>query len=144
VKSGSAFCALAQVQIKQELLRPAFWLDSGSELTSEAHLNSAEVLHSQREYGALPLIVLMSAYDEGDSLPIPPRELSAIQRVTETGDSRLAHLSTIGTCFIVHDTGHDIQTKRPTVVISAIVEVLDQAKYNARNKAPNVDDGSCH
>lgn len=126
---GPAFCALGRAQLKQ-FLRPGYWLDSGSELTSEAHLNSAEVLRTQRSYGALPLIVLVAAYDESEPLPVPPFEMKAIQRVTEEGDDRLAHLSTIGVCFIVHHTGHDIQANRPSAVISAIAEVLDQARYN--------------
>lgn len=128
-QNGPAFCELQRVRLRQ-LLRPEFWLDSGSELTSEAHLNSAEVLSSQRSYGALPMIVLVAAYDDGEALPVPRREMKAIQRVTEEGDERLAHLSTIGTCFIVHNTGHDIQTNRPSVLISAIAEVVDQARYN--------------
>ncbi len=128
-KNGLAGCELARVQAKQSL-RPAFWLDSGSELTSEAQRNSEEVVRSQRRYGALPLIVLEAAFDGSDALPIPPREMRAIERVKEEGDARLAHLSTIGVCFIVHDTGHDIPTNRPSVVISAIAEVLDQARYN--------------
>ncbi|HTV93407.1 MAG TPA: hypothetical protein VMG98_11895 [Verrucomicrobiae bacterium] len=30
----------------------------------------------------------------------------------------------------VHHTGHDIQSERPSAVISAIAEVLDQARHN--------------
>ncbi|MGB6985290.1 MAG: alpha/beta hydrolase [Candidatus Aquilonibacter sp.] len=132
-QNGPAFCLLAHVQL-EHILQPAFWLDSGSEITSEltsdGGQNSAEILAAQRSYGALPLIVLTAANDNGDPSPMPPREMEAVQRVSEEGHDRLAHLSSIGINFIVYHTGHDIQREHPSAVISAIAEVLDQARHN--------------
>ena len=133
MQNGPSYCRLAHVQL-EHILRPAFWLDSGSELTSEltsdAGQNSAEVLGAQRSYGPLPLIVLTAANDDGSPSPFPAREMEAIQRASEEGHDRVAHLSSIGVNFTVHHTGHDIQNERPSAVISAIAEVLDQARHN--------------
>jgi pimeloyl-ACP methyl ester carboxylesterase len=125
---GPAFCELVHVQIG-ERQRPAYWLDAESEVASEINgRNSTEALAAQRNYGDLPLIVLTAADDNGDPLPVPPQEMAAVQRVSHEGHERLAHASTIGVDFIVQHTGHDIQIDRPTAVISAIAEVVDQAR----------------
>jgi len=134
-QNGPAYCELVQVQLR-EVLRPAYWLDCGSEVTSElasdAGQNSAELLGAQRSYGALPLIVLTAANDERPPFPFSAREMQAVQRVSEEGHERLAQWSTVGVNFTVQHSGHDIQTERPAAVISAIAEVLDQARSDER------------
>jgi pimeloyl-ACP methyl ester carboxylesterase len=125
---GPAFCELVHVQLG-ERQRPAYWLDSESEIASEINgQNSTEALAAQRNYGDLPLIVLTAADDNGDPLPVPPQEMAAVERISREGHERLAHASTIGVDFIVQHTGHNIQIERPTAVISAIAEVVDQAR----------------
>lgn len=126
-KEGPANCEIIHLQLG-ELRRPAFWLDFGSEDTADA-LNSAEDLGAQRSYGALPLIVLTAANDDGGPSPLPPAETKAVERAVEQGHERMARLSTIGVNFIVHHSGHDIQRQRPSAVISAIAEVLEQSRY---------------
>jgi pimeloyl-ACP methyl ester carboxylesterase len=125
-KQGPGACQLMQVDVAR-MRHPAFWLDLGSEDTSDAR-NSAEVLAAHRRYGALPLIVLTAANDNGDPSPLPPTEMKAIQRVWEQGHDRIAHQSSIGVNFIVHHSGHFIQLDRPGVVTSAIAEVVSQTK----------------
>jgi pimeloyl-ACP methyl ester carboxylesterase len=125
---GPAFCELVHIQIG-ERQHPAYWLDSGSEVGSEINgRNSNEALAAQRNYGALPLIVLTAADDNGDPPPVPAQEMAAVQRVSKEGQERLARSSTIGVDFVVQHTGHDIQIDHPTAVISAISEVVDQAR----------------
>lgn len=126
-KEGRANCELLQARIT-ESRRPAFWLDLGSEDLASDTRDSAEDLKAQHSYGALPLIVLTAANDTGPAPPFPPAEIKAIQRVWTAGHDRLARLSSVGVNLIVRHSGHFIQLDRPVVVISAVNEVVSQAR----------------
>lgn len=125
-KNGPAFCELQRAQIAQ-IRRPVFWLDLASEDASGNARDSAEDLKAQRSFGAMPLIVLTAANDAGPA-PFPPAQLNAIERVWTAGHDRLARLSSVGANFVVHHSGHYIQIDRPSVVTSAISEVVSQAR----------------
>jgi pimeloyl-ACP methyl ester carboxylesterase len=124
--NGKPWCEMADVELVQAF-RPAYWQTLGSEDASDTR-SSAEVAGAQRNYGALPLIILTAADDIGHAPPIPPAQLKAIERVWWIGHKRLARTSTVGINFLVHHSEHFIQLDRPTVVISAINEVVSQAR----------------
>ncbi|HKU66717.1 MAG TPA: alpha/beta hydrolase [Candidatus Baltobacteraceae bacterium] len=128
-KGGPALCELLHAQIAQ-IRRPAFWLNLGSEDAAARGVDSAQVLKEQRSYGAMPLIVLTAANDSGPRLPFPPAEMRAIERAWTAAHDRIARLSSIGTNFVVRRSEHYIQLDRPTVVISAINEVVTQARHS--------------
>lgn len=125
-KEGAAACELLHAQMRQ-MQRPEFWLDLGSEDYFSNQRDSLEDLQNQRNLGAMPLIVLTAANDTGPS-PLPPAEMKAVQRVWTAGHDRLAQLSRVGVNFVVHNSGHYIQLDRPSVVISAIMEVISEGK----------------
>ncbi len=126
-QSGVAACELLRVQIAQ-LRRPAFWLDLGSEDAASTAVDSAQDVAAQRNYGALPLIVLTAANDTNAPLPIPPAEMAAVERVWTAGHVRLAALSSVGVNFVVHHSEHYIQLDQPKAVVSAVAEVLSQVR----------------
>ncbi len=76
----------------------------------------------------MPLIVFTAANDTGPS-PFPPAEMKAIERAWTAGHDRIARLSSVGVNFIVHHSEHYIQLDRPTVVPSAVNEVVTQARH---------------
>ncbi|MGB6985025.1 MAG: alpha/beta hydrolase [Candidatus Aquilonibacter sp.] len=124
-QNGVAFCERLHVEIAQ-IRRPAFWLDLGSEDAASGAVDSAEDIKEQRNYGAMPLIVLTAANDVGPSLP--SAEMTAVDRVWTAGHDRVAQLSSVGVNFVVTQSGHSIQEDRPAVVASAIAEVMSQAR----------------
>ena len=125
-KNGPAACELLHLEVT-ELRRPAFWLDLGSEDAASGAKDSSEDIAQQRNYGAMPLIVLTAANDTG-GLPIPAAEMKAIESVWTAGHDRLARLSSVGVNFVVSHTGHLIQDDRPDIVVSAIAEVVSQVR----------------
>lgn len=126
-KHGPVWCTIAHAQLDQ-IARPAFWQALHSELLAEATASSAENVKDQRTYGAMPLIVLTAANDNGDPSPLPPAQTKAMEQVWNAGHDRIAHRSSVGVNFLVHHAGHFIQDDRPSVVVSAIAEVLSQAR----------------
>jgi pimeloyl-ACP methyl ester carboxylesterase len=130
-RNGPAFCEVLHAQLAQ-IRRPSTWLYLASENAPDAQ-NSAEVLRAQRSYGALPFIVLTAAHDEGDLGPLPTRELAALQHVLVRGDELLARSSSVGVDFVVHRSSHAIQKEHPSVVISAVAEVVSQARHARTN-----------
>ena len=124
-KNGPAFCALLYAEIDQ-IRRPVFWLDLASEDAASNDKDSVEDTEAQRNYGALPLIVLTAADDTGS--PLPPAEMAAIDRVWTAGHARMAGLSSVGVNFVISKSGHFIQMDQPAAVVSAIAEVVSQAR----------------
>lgn len=124
-------CAIADVRAKH-LAQPSFWKDEMLELRSYDKTNS-EVRAATRPYGNLPLIVLTDS-EEGDTDYSPGPISVAVQRVQwvakNNAEERLARLSSAGAHFVVAGSSHAILLDHPTAVISAIEEVVDQARYN--------------
>jgi pimeloyl-ACP methyl ester carboxylesterase len=94
---------------------------------------NSEVRAAALPYGNLPLIVLTDS-EEGD-IDYSPGPISvAVQRVQwvakNNAEERLARLSSVGAHFVVAGSSHAILLDHPTAVISAIEEVVDQARYN--------------
>lgn len=127
-KNGKAFCEIAHVQLDQ-IARPAFWQALHSETLAEDTTSSAENVKARRNYGAMPLIVLTAANDNGDPSPLPPAQTKALEKAWIAGHDSVARRSSVGVNFIVDHAGHFIQVDRPSVVISAIAEVLNQVRH---------------
>jgi pimeloyl-ACP methyl ester carboxylesterase len=127
-KNGKTFCEIAHAQLGQ-IAKPAFWQDLQSESVAEDTSSSAENVEAQRSYGAMPLIVLTAANDNGDRSPLPAAQTKAMERAWVAGHDSIAHRSSVGVNFLVHQSGHFIQDDRPSVVISAITDVVEQARH---------------
>ncbi len=128
-----AECAIRKVRGKH-VERASFWKVEALEVRATQG-DPAEVRAAERPYGNLPLIVLTDS-EEGD---IDANDLTfsvAAQRAEwlakNAADEHLASLSSVGAHFIIAGTTHAILLDRPPAVISAIQEVIDQARYDQR------------
>jgi pimeloyl-ACP methyl ester carboxylesterase len=113
------------------------------------HFNSSrEVADAQRHYGDMPLIVLTAGRDEESALvslrALPPgtpgaatpEELAQLReqiaRFLQEGwgpaHAAYAALSTRGRHQLVTDSGHLMMVDKPAVVISAVIEVLNESR----------------
>lgn len=124
-------CALAEVRGKH-LERASFWKDEALELEA-SDKSAAEVRAAQRPYGNLPLIVLTDS-ENGDIdydhpiVSVPAQR--AMWFAKDEAEEHVARLSAAGAHFVIADSPHAIQLFHPSVVISAVDEVVDQARYN--------------
>jgi pimeloyl-ACP methyl ester carboxylesterase len=129
--SSPAACALAEARGK-ELNRASLWKDEALELEA-SDTSAAEVRAAERPYGNLPLIVLTDS-EEGDidnsGHPISVAAQRAMWVAKNKAEEHVAGLSAIGAHFVVAGSPHAIQLSHPSVVISAVDEVVDQARYN--------------
>ena len=92
--------------------------------------DSRIVIKADRNYGAMPLIVL-SAGDDGESPDLPAEiraELPAQLAEKQRAHAELARLSTRGVHRIVAGSSHDIPHIRPQAVVDAIDEVVAEAR----------------
>jgi len=107
--------------------------------------------NAQRRYGDMPLIVLTAGRDEESALgtlsALPsgtpglgtPAELAQLREQISrflrdgwgAGHDAYAALSTRGRNQLVPDSTHGIQNHKPEVVISAVIEVLDEIRPSA-------------
>jgi pimeloyl-ACP methyl ester carboxylesterase len=129
-KMSHAECELAEIR-GQHLARASLWRDEALELEA-TDKSAAEVRAAQRPYGSLPLIVLSDSENDDidNSGPVSVAAQRAMWVAKNQADDRIAHLSSAGAHFVVADSPHAIQLTHPPVVISAIAEVLDQARYS--------------
>jgi pimeloyl-ACP methyl ester carboxylesterase len=117
--------------------------------SEEEHDNSArQVINARRRYGDMPLVVLTAGQDESTilgGLPYLPPGTPGTRTPAELAQLReqiarflrdgwaaahesYAALSTRGRHQVVHDSSHNIPVHKPAVVISAVVEVLNQSR----------------
>jgi pimeloyl-ACP methyl ester carboxylesterase len=101
-------------------------LEFDAEEKESTRADSADI-KEQRSCGAIPLTVLTAA-DELPGSPFPPAENRAIERAWTAGHDRLARLSSAGVHSVIPHYGHFIQLYQPAAVISAVAEVVNQAK----------------
>ena len=128
-----AACAIAEVR-GEHLNRGSLWKDEALELEA-ADKGAAEVRAAARPYGNLPLIVLTDSED-GDIDYSTPLIISVVaQRAMwvhkDEAETHLARLSSVGAHFVVAGSPHAIQLYRPSTVIAAVDEVVDQARYGS-------------
>ena len=125
-KDGHDLCMIDRAQT-QQFRRPAPWSESIEETEAMNTRSSAENVREQRHYGALPLIVLTAG-----KIQTAPGETKAEAHefwlVWKHAHDLLASMSAVGANFIVEGAGHYIQYDRPSVVVSAVDEVVTQAR----------------
>lgn len=123
-----AACAVVEIEA-EHAMRSSFWKDLL--LEDLALAKSSEEAHAeQRSYGDLPLIVLTAGRTE--DIPIPQSQVHALWLATKEAHDRVAALSSRGVNFVVAGSGHFVQVDQPTAVISAVDEIVDQARYGAQ------------
>jgi pimeloyl-ACP methyl ester carboxylesterase len=114
----------------------------------EHYTDSREAMNAQRRYGDMPLIVLTAGRDESSALSglsaLPPgtpgastpAELAELRKQIALflrdgwgpAHDAYAALSTRGRNQLVPDSGHNIPINKPEVVMSAVIEVLDETR----------------
>jgi pimeloyl-ACP methyl ester carboxylesterase len=129
---------------------PARLLTQAS-LEKEHYTDSREIINAQHRYGDMPLIVLTAGRDEESALGglsrLPPgtpgadtpAELAQLRAQISrflrdgwgAGHDAYAALSTRGRNQLVPDSTHGIQDHKPEVVISAVIDVLDETRPSA-------------
>jgi pimeloyl-ACP methyl ester carboxylesterase len=125
-----AACTLATVR-GEHLAQASLWKDEALELEASQR-GAAEVRDAARPYGSLPLIVLTDSED-GDIdydhpvISIPAQRAEWINK--DHAEERIAELSSVGAHFVIAGSTHAIQLDHPSAVISAIDEVVDQARH---------------
>ena len=125
-QAAPADCAVNEV-VAEEHGRQSFWKDELLESLA-GPTSAAQVRSEQRTYGSLPLIVLSAGHPDTDPGPITPAQQRAIWIGERHLHDRIAALSSRGVNMAVDGAGHGIQIDRPSVVISAVKRVVDQAR----------------
>jgi hypothetical protein len=122
--------------------RASLWRDEALEFEA-GEKGAAEVRGARRPYGNLPLIVLTDS-EQGDvdhDGPITVAAQRAMWVAKDHAQGQVARLSAIGAHFVVAGSPHAIQLSHPSAVISAIDEVVEQARYNvlgsSAGRSPN-------
>jgi hypothetical protein len=111
---------------REQWERPGTWADYLS-VDLSVSIDSKQISREQRRYGALPLIVLTSD-TAALGLPIPRDQLRTLTAARERWHDQIAALSTRGANFVVAGSSDSIATDDPLRVVSAIDEVIDQAR----------------
>ncbi len=101
----------------------------GSEGDAFFDRDSFEVIAARHSFGAMPLIILT----RGDlSTNIPKDEAETEHRMWTQLHDEVAKLSSRGSNRIVAGSGHYIQLDKPDAVVSAVREVVAEARANRR------------
>jgi pimeloyl-ACP methyl ester carboxylesterase len=113
------------------------------EFDSDAAPDSREVMNAHRRYGDMPLIVLTAGRDESVVLRMfradPPAKRAQLRKQLARflrdawgpGHDAYAALSTRGRNRLLPNSTHSIQVAKPEIVISAVIEVLDEIRPSA-------------
>ncbi len=129
---GPALCKLDELN-NAVWQRPAPWQATASETKSLDGASSKQVRDGQRNYGAMPLIVLTAANTMKD-LPLVASNAQKVALWAEWKrlHDEIAALSSVGMNFVIANAGHAIEIDRPTAIISAVDEVVDQTRHPAK------------
>ena len=129
-------CALAEVR-GRHLSRASLWKDEALELEA-TEKSTAEVRMAARPYRDLPLIVLTDS-EEGDidksGHPISVAAQRAMWIAKNKAHEHIARLSRRGAHFVVAESPHAILLSHPSVVVSAVGEVVDQARARLHERS---------
>jgi len=112
------------------LQKPDPWLVYLSEAASAGFISSSnrtddtDVIREQRGYGTMPVIVLTAADTYSGSA----------KKAWQKGHQRIAEYSLRGLDCVIPKVGHFIQIERPSVVITAIRQVI---KLTTSNRPPS-------
>lgn len=122
-----ASCAANEI-IAEQRGRTSYWKDEYLEAFAAPTTSAAQVRAEQRPYGNLPLIVLSAGVPDTDENPVAAAQQRAIWEELGHLHERIAAFSSRGVHRVVAGSGHGIQIERPVAVISAVNEVVDQAR----------------
>ena len=121
--------ALNAVVAKRQL-RPEWWRAYNSDQTSDRTISTAEVRAEQRQYGNLPLAVVVAADAFSADWPLPADQRRAEREFMRKFTAPLATYSSAGARVEVDGCNHgDIATKCASSVAAAIDKVVDQARH---------------
>lgn len=113
--------------------QPARWQDYTLADMAGDTTSSAEVVREQRSYGDMPLIVLTSDMNVNLApMPLPAPQKAELARAWPLWHRQIAALSSRGTEFVVSGSSSSIATDRPSSIVSAIDEVVDQVRARVR------------
>lgn len=114
--------------LQEQWRRPGAWDDMIYDAQADDR-SSQEVEHAQRRYGRVPLIVLTSdiAVDM-KGMPLSAPQLEKITAEYQQWHGAIAALSSQGAEFVVGGSTNNMPEDHPYDVISAIDEVLQQAR----------------
>lgn len=121
--------AALNAAVSRQLRKSANWSALQSERDAAGTTSSAQVRAEQRSYGSLPLIVLTAGKSQNPDV-LSPAQKVALDKDWAQSHDRLAALSSRGVNFTVPGAAHFIQLDRPSYVVSAVNEVVDQARSN--------------
>ena len=121
--------ALNAVVAKRQL-RPEWWRAYNSDQTSDRTISTAEVRDEQRQYGNLPLAVVVATDAFPADWPLPADQRRAEREFMRKFTAPLATYSSAGARVEVDGCNHgDIATKCASSVAAAIDKVVDQARH---------------
>jgi pimeloyl-ACP methyl ester carboxylesterase len=110
---------------------PLYW-ESFLSLFQSDKLSSKLAINPQRNYGAMPLVVLDAGRFAFPSAPADvQRDAPAAKAMIKAGHEAMARLSTRGAFVSVPDSAHAISVQKPDVVIGAVEKVIDQVRADA-------------
>jgi pimeloyl-ACP methyl ester carboxylesterase len=108
--------------------RPSYYAAAASEWDNFNDSGNV-VAREQRAYGAVPVIVFTADTVKHFGGPgVPPAMNQKLWDLWYGQHDMIAHLSSIGRHYVVSNSSHDIQLDRPAVIVSAIMDVLSQAR----------------
>ena len=109
-------------------LRPEWWRAYNSDQTSDRTISTVEVRSEQRQYGNLPLAVVVAA-DPFATEPLPADQRRAEREFMKNFTAPLATFSSIGSRVEIDGCNHGtIITQCASGVAAAIDKVIDQAR----------------
>ncbi|MDQ2993153.1 MAG: alpha/beta hydrolase [Candidatus Eremiobacteraeota bacterium] len=121
--------ALNAVVAKRQL-RPEWWQAYNSDQTSDRTISTTEVRNEQRQYGNLPLAVVVAA-DPFAREPLPADQRRAEREFMKNFTAPLATYSSAGSRVEIDGCDHgDIARNCASSVAAAIDKVVDQARQH--------------
>ena len=121
--------ASSSALIAKRQLRPEWWRAYNSDQNSLRTISTAEVRSEQRQYGNLPLALVVAA-DPFAGEPLPADQRRAEREFMKSFTAPQATYSTAGERVEVAACNHgDIATKCASSVAAAIDKVIDQARH---------------
>lgn len=109
---------------------PMYW-DAYLSLFDQRARSSKLAINEQRNYGAMPLIVLNAGLFSFPSAPAEAqREAGTLKAFIRTEHEAIARLSSRGVMESVPDSSHGIPIQKPQVVIDAIERAINAARAN--------------
>lgn len=98
---------------------PVAKLDTAVSFLDSAGDSAREVVNPNRDYGAIPLVVLTAGSRRALATP------------WDFGHDQLAALSTAGVNRYVPDSGHMMHRERPDAIVAAVDDVLDRVSLSS-------------